>query len=167
MTPSYLQRYLHEHIPLTAAMDVRVISCGTDAVHLSAPIAPNINHRNTVFGGSASALAIMSAWSVIHLCLRNSPHSDSRIVIQKNTIHYTHPIDSDFAAISPGPDRDQWEKFVDTLKRKGRARIHLRSTIFAAGTPAAQFEGSFVAIAPDQKQTGPTKKAPPERGLEN
>ena len=120
MTPSYLQRYLHEHIPLTAAMDVRVISCGTDAVHLSAPIAPNINHRNTVFGGSASALAIMSAWSVIHLCLRNSPHSDSRIVIQKNSMNYIQPIDSDFAAISPGPNKDKWNLLLNGLHRKGR-----------------------------------------------
>ena len=57
MTPSELQRYLHEHIPLTAAMEVKVVSCGPDAAHLSAPLAPNINHRDTAFGGSASALA--------------------------------------------------------------------------------------------------------------
>ncbi|MDE0826542.1 MAG: YiiD C-terminal domain-containing protein [Akkermansiaceae bacterium] len=40
MTPSELQRYLHEHIPLTAAMEVKVVSCGPDAAHLSAPLPP-------------------------------------------------------------------------------------------------------------------------------
>lgn len=147
MTPSHLQRYLHEHIPLTAAMEVRVVSCGVDAVHLSAPIAANINHRNTVFGGSASALAIVSAWSVVHLGLQNTPDAAARIVIQKNSMTYDEPIDSDFAAISPGPKRETWDRFLKTLHRKGIGRITLRSTIFAAGAPAAQFEGSFVAIA--------------------
>ncbi|MDA0768179.1 MAG: YiiD C-terminal domain-containing protein [Verrucomicrobia bacterium] len=148
MTPPHLQRYLHEHIPLTAAMAIRVVSCGVDAVHLSAPLSPNINHRNTVFGGSASALAIVSAWSVVHLCLQNTPHAAARIVIQNNSMAYNEPIDSDFAAISPGPDRDQWQHFLKSLQRKGIGRIKLRSTIFAAGSPAAQFEGTFVAIAP-------------------
>ena len=147
MTPPHLQRYLHEHIPLTAAMDVKVVSCGIDAVHLSAPIEPNINHRNTVFGGSASALAIISAWSVVHLCLHNTPDAAARIVIQKNSMTYDEPIDSDFAAISPGPAKRDWDRFIDSLHRKGIARITLQSTIFAAGAPAAQFEGSFVAIA--------------------
>jgi thioesterase domain-containing protein len=147
MTPPHLQRYLHEHIPLTEAMDVRVVSCGPDAVHLSAPIAPNINHRNTVFGGSASALAIVSAWSVVHLCLQNTEDAAARIVIQKNSMNYIQPIDSDFAAISPGPNKDKWNLLLNGLHRKGIARITLRSTIFAAGAPAAEFEGTFVAIA--------------------
>ncbi len=60
---------------------------------------------------------------------------------------YNEPIDSDFAAISPGPEQQQWNQFLKSLHRKGIARITLRSTIFAAGSPAAQFEGSFVAIA--------------------
>ena len=128
-------------------MDVRVVSCGIDAVHLSAPIAPNINHRNTVFGGSASALAIVSAWSVVHLCLQNTPDAAARIVIQKNSMSYEEPVDSDFAAISPGPEKAQWERFLNSLHRKGIGRITIRSTIFAAGAPAAQFEGDFVAIA--------------------
>jgi thioesterase domain-containing protein len=147
MTPPHLQRYLHEHIPLTAAMEVRVVSCGMNAVHLAAPIEPNINHRNTVFGGSASALAIVSAWSVVHLCLQDTEDATARIVIQQNSIKYLQPIDSEFAAISPGPNKDQWNLLLKGLHRKGRGRITLRSTVFAAGTPAAEFEGTFVAIA--------------------
>jgi thioesterase domain-containing protein len=147
MNAPHLQRYLHEHIPLTAAMEVKVVSCGIDAVHLAAPLAPNINHRNTVFGGSASALAIISAWSVVRLCLQNTPETNARIVIQKNSISYDEPITSDFAAISPGPGRKQWSRFLEGLRRKGIARIALTSIVFADGSPAARFEGNFVAIA--------------------
>ena len=54
MTPQTLQRYLHERIPLARAMEVEVRALASDGVELGAPLAPNINHRDTVFGGSAS-----------------------------------------------------------------------------------------------------------------
>ena len=38
-------------------MGVRVVSAAFDRVELSAPLAPNINHRDTLFGGSAAAIA--------------------------------------------------------------------------------------------------------------
>ena len=61
-----LERYLHEHIPLSKAMQVSVVSVDTDGVTLRAPLAPNINHQDTVFGGSASAVAILAGWSLLH-----------------------------------------------------------------------------------------------------
>ena len=63
-----LQAFLRERIPLSDAMQVSVRSISAGQVVLSAPIAPNLNHRDTVFGGSASALAILAAWSVV--CVR-------------------------------------------------------------------------------------------------
>ena len=57
MLSSKLEQYLHDHIPLSKAMQVAVVSLTTDAVVLSAPLPPNINHRDTVFGGSASAMS--------------------------------------------------------------------------------------------------------------
>jgi thioesterase domain-containing protein len=62
MTPIELERYLHEHIPLSHAMRVGVVTVDAGTVVLRAPLEPNINHRETVFGGSASALAILAAW---------------------------------------------------------------------------------------------------------
>lgn len=69
MTPSDLEAYLHSHIPLSAAMQVHVDEVTGEHVRLSAPLAPNINHRETVFGGSASALSILSARSLLHVRL--------------------------------------------------------------------------------------------------
>lgn len=67
-----LQQYLHEHIPLSRAMQVSVVRAAQEGVVLSAPLAPNINHQETVFGGSASALAILAAWSLVHVRLQAS-----------------------------------------------------------------------------------------------
>ena len=59
-----IEHYLHAHIPLSLAMGVKVLSSSREAVRLSAPLAPNINHRATVFGGSASAVALLAAWAL-------------------------------------------------------------------------------------------------------
>ena len=67
MTPSELQTYLHQHIPLSQAMQVTVVEASLQQVVLTVPLAPNINHRETVFGGSASAVANLAAWSMLHL----------------------------------------------------------------------------------------------------
>src|SRR5882762_1797906 len=94
-----LERYLHEHIPLSKAMQVSVVSVQTDGVTLRAPLAPNINHRDTVFGGSASAVAILAAWSLLHVRLRAQGLA-SRLVIQRNTMDYALPILGEFTARS-------------------------------------------------------------------
>jgi thioesterase domain-containing protein len=99
MTPEELQSYLHNHIPLSAAMQVRVDAVSDDHVLLSAPLAPNINHRDTVFGGSASALAILSAWSLLHVRMRKSGVV-ARLVIQSNRMDYLKPVAGAFAARS-------------------------------------------------------------------
>ena len=50
-------------------MAVSVKAVTTDTVILAAPLEPNINHKHTVFGGSASALGILAAWSLLHVRL--------------------------------------------------------------------------------------------------
>jgi hypothetical protein len=41
MTPAELQKYLHDHIPLSAAMQVSVVEVASDSVIVSAPLSPN------------------------------------------------------------------------------------------------------------------------------
>ena len=72
-------------------MAVSVRSVEHDAVILLAPLAPNINHRDTVFGGSASALAILAAWSLLHVRLR-AEGITGRLVIQRNSMEYERPV---------------------------------------------------------------------------
>ncbi len=140
-----LQQYLHEHIPLSKAMGIEVLAAIAAGVKLSAPLAPNINHRDTVFGGSAVALAILSAWSLLHIRLSEANIS-SRIVIQKSTMNYERPITEDFVASSSIPDAANWSKFINTLQRKHRARISVAAVLYCKGEKVAKFEGEFVAL---------------------
>ncbi|HEX6956884.1 MAG TPA: YiiD C-terminal domain-containing protein [Ferrovibrio sp.] len=143
-----LEAYLHAHIPLSAAMQVAVVSAACDAVTLSAPLAPNLNHRNTAFGGSISALAILSAWSLINLRL-NAKGLRSRLVIQSNRMDYDRPVPAAFTATASLADASAWPAFCKMLARKGRARIRAVSLIRSEGEAAGRFEGEFVAFRLD------------------
>lgn len=140
-----LETYLHAHIPLSAAMQVAVVSVSPEAVTLAAPLAPNINHRSTAFGGSVSTLAILSAWSLVNLRLRAEGHH-TRLVIQSNRMEYDAPIESDFTATAMLADAAAWPAFVKLLTRRGRARLVVQSVVRCGEVVGGRFEGEFVAF---------------------
>lgn len=126
-------------------MDVRVLAIEKHSVVLSAPLEPNINHRETVFGGSASTLAILSAWSLLHIRL-SAVGITSQLVIQRNTMEYKRPILGEFTARATIDDGEQWEQFTSMAARRGRARISVGSVLECAGEVAGEFVGDFVAL---------------------
>ena len=145
MQVNELEAYLHEHIPLSRAMQVSVVQASYDTVKLAAPLTPNINHRETVFGGSASAVAILAAWTILYVRLREEGLY-SRVVIQHNQVNYDKPIAGDFQAIAKLGDDERWQKFLKQLRRHHRARISVTSLLEFEGQPAGSMTGDFVAI---------------------
>ena len=143
-----VQQYLYDHIPLSRAMQVAVSSVQPDEVILSAPLAPNINHQETVFGGSASAVAILAAWSLLHVRL-NIAGIKSQLVIQGNTMQYELPIRGTFTARAYITEPAAWQRFVRTFERRGRARISVTSVLEYEGRQAGILQGEFVALAPE------------------
>lgn len=143
---SDMEQYLHEHIPLSKAMGTRVRAASPEYVELSAPLGPNINHQDTVFGGSACAVAILSAWSLIHVRLLSEGIS-GRIVIHKNTMHYERPITGAFTATATMKDSTAWSKLFAALDRKKMARIAVSSILTCAGERVGNLEGEFVVLS--------------------
>ena len=146
MTAGELEAYLHAHIPLATAMQVSVAAVAPDGVTLNAPLAPNINHRDTVFGGSASAVAILAAWSLLHTRMR-AEGVTARLVIQSNTMDYLAPIAGDFTARSALAEPAQWPRFLHTLARMRRARLRVTAQLECDGQLAGRLVGEFVALA--------------------
>jgi len=126
-------------------MGVSVLSVATDAVVLQAPLAPNVNHRQTVFGGSASALAILAGWALLHVRLHSEGIAD-RLVIQRHTMEYQHPIRGQFTARSVLAHPDRWKPFLAMLARKGKARVSVLAEIEQKDGVAGRFSGEFVAF---------------------
>lgn len=152
-SPQALEAYLHEHIPITRAMQVSVAAIAPDHARLSAPLAPNINHRDTVFGGSAAAIATLAAWTLLHARLE-AAGLPRRLVIQRNSMEFLAPIPGDFSATARLADPGAWERFEQMLRRKGRARISTVATLHCGGVDVGRFEGEFVAVTTAGRTTG-------------
>ena len=146
-----METYLRSHIPLTAAMDVHVVRAEPSGVVLEAPLEPNLNHRDTAFGGSVAALAILAGWTLVHRRLHREGISGRRTVIRSSDVRYVAPVDGAFRATCPAPTPEAWARFVRMLERKGMARIAIHGEVTCGGTLAATFEGDYVALGgPDE-----------------
>ena len=142
---SDIETYLHEHIPLSDAMGVRVESAGLDGVILSAPFKKNFNHQKTIFGGSLHSLATLSCWTYLYLRIKGQ---GLELVIQKSEIDYIAPVTGDFVAECLPPSESEWNEFILSLDKKGKGRIHLSAKIAQNGLLAVIYHGIFVAIKP-------------------
>ena len=144
-----LEAYLHHNIPLSSAMGIRVIEAAVAGVHLRAPLGPNINHQQTAFGGSIAAIATSAAWSLVWVRLREA-ETRANIVIASEHVQFLRPIRSELVAETLPANPKDWERFFQTLVRKGKARVAVNAVVRASdeSDPGATFEGEFVAILP-------------------
>ena len=145
MNAAQLEEYLHERIPLSSAMAVEVRAATADGVELYAPLAPNINHRDTVFGGSASAVAILAAWSALLVRMR-AEGLEARIVIRRNTMSYERPITTGFTATAAPPVGDAWDKLVATVERGRPARVNVHAQLYCEGQVVGELDGEFAVL---------------------
>lgn len=144
----YLQDYLHHHIPISAALGIQVTHATSEKVILQAPMAPNINHKKTVFGGSLHAVVTLACWSLLFTNLTEWPEP-TEIVIQQSEIDYLLPVTKDFTAEANFPELTAWQKFTAILARRGKAKIQLTASIYQDSQLAVAFKGSFVALRRD------------------
>jgi thioesterase domain-containing protein len=91
-------------------------------------------------------LAILAGWSLLHTRLAGAGIA-SRLVIQRNTMHYDLPITGAFTARSFIRTAAAWESFTRMLERKGRARLTVSCVLEYDGQAAARLEGEFVAMS--------------------
>lgn len=137
--------YLHDHIPLTAHMGVSVIGYDEQSVRLSAPLEPNLNHRNTAFGGSLSTLGILAGWTLLHLRLQEAGIAN-RLVIQKSEMQFKRPAMNTLEAVCSQTDVAEWGRFKQMIVEKEKRRMTLVSEIYSDGELVAVNEGVFVSL---------------------
>ncbi len=144
------QQRIHDVIPLTRAMSAELMHYDGTRLLVTAPLGPNSNHQGTGFGGSIYSMAVLAAWGLIELVTKDADIAGN-VVIQSGAVDYRQPVDGDFFALCSLPGTKDRDRFLTTLKRRGRARIALVSQVFCgevaltpAQEPAAVFEGRFV-----------------------
>ncbi|MGA8864964.1 MAG: thioesterase domain-containing protein [Gallionella sp.] len=137
-----LELILHTEIPISKAMGVRVRGYDGSSLGLSAPLAPNTNHKSTAFGGSLYSLAVLCGWGLLHLKLAEAK-LHKHIVIQESSIRYLHPVEQALHA-ECRLDNAAFKRMLNTLHRHGRARIALDVAITQDDRPAVEFSGRYV-----------------------
>ena len=144
-TPPELTDYLHEHIPVSAAMGLQVDAVEWNTLRLRFPLVPNLNHNSTAFGGSLSSALMLAGWSLVHARLRHLNY-DTILVVSKSETKFTKPVDGDFVAICEHDDEDDWQFFRDCLEQRGRAKLRVKTRVELGEVVSATMSGAFVAI---------------------
>ena len=137
-----VEKFLHEQIPLTRAMGVRVVAHDENGFALEAPVALNSNHLRTGFGGSINAVATLAAYGFLWMELRDPA---IHVVVAESSIRFLRPVRTMIHAICLRPGPEEWAAFQTRFAEKGKTRIALRVNVVEEGQTAAEFEGTFVA----------------------
>lgn len=142
---SRLEATLHEQIPLSRAMGLRVATCDAEGLVLEAPLTPNRNHTASAFAGSLNSLLTLAGWGLVWLLLDEAQVAAS-VVIQDSTISYRRPVtEPTLVARCSTPAVSTRTSFLSTLRKRGLARISLVASIGTTSDPAVHFNGRFVA----------------------
>jgi thioesterase domain-containing protein len=137
-----VEEYLHEQIPITRAMGVRVVAHDENQFIVEAPVALNSNHLRTAFGGSINAVATLAAYGLLWIELRGAA---VHVVVAESSIRFLRPVRETIRAVCLRPNSDEWSAFQTRFAEKGKARTTLRVDVVEDGKTAAEFEGVFVA----------------------
>ncbi|WP_300730888.1 YiiD C-terminal domain-containing protein [Pseudomonas sp.] len=142
----YLESVLHHDIPLTREMGLTVLDWQAGQLRLRLPLAANINHKSTMFGGSLYCGAVLAGWGWLHLSLREAGIDEGHIVIQEGHISYPLPVTQDAIVLCDAPDEAAWKKFLAMYTRHGRARLTLATRVINAEgeADAVRFSGQYV-----------------------
>ena len=124
--------YVHEHIPITVHFGAEISDYDGSSLTVTAPLKENLNHRQSAFGGSLSAIAILSGWALLFVKLKEL-EIKCRLVIQKTEFDFLQPVVDDFESVAELPLSEKYERFLTILKKKGMARIVVESEVTCNG----------------------------------
>jgi thioesterase domain-containing protein len=153
------EKFLHEKIPITRAMGLRVVANDESGFTIEAPVALNSNHLQTAFGGSINAVATLAAYGFLWMEINDSA---THVVVAQSSIRFLMPVRETIRAQCVRPDVENLKAFHRTLETKGRARICLQVQVIEADATAAEFEGIFVARSDDIRDSRISSSPPAE-----
>lgn len=118
-----IEKTIHQHIPLSLAMDFHIEKLSRQEILVTAPMQANTNIHGTGFAGSIYALGVLSAWGLIKYC-QDEAGLDAELVIAKANIQYKKPIvDEIVCACQLSQNNEQL--YLEQLKKHHKAKIIL------------------------------------------
>jgi thioesterase domain-containing protein len=149
-----LKQFFIDHLPITQFMGLEVESYDGETLILTAPLEPNINDKQTAFGGSLYNTAVMACWGMIYLKTQEKNIQCNQVVTE-GSMKYIAPVHGRIRAICHAPSEKELSAFFDHFERKGRARIGLEAAIYndicvmeidPETKPSVKFSGQYAIL---------------------
>ncbi|MCT7548979.1 thioesterase domain-containing protein [Aliarcobacter butzleri] len=139
-----LENKLHNEIPLTKFMDLKITKYDEKELITIAPLNKNINDKGTAFGGSLATLTIISGWSICWLISKELEINSENIVVIKNEHSYRKPVTKELICHTKRPTKDEIENLKNKLLLKKSASIKISSQIIEDGEVCVDSTGYYV-----------------------
>ena len=139
-----LQKKLHNEIPLTKYMDIKIKEYNEKELITTAPLSININDKGTAFGGSLSTITIISSWSLCWLIAKELSFDSKNIVVIRNENSYKKPVTKDISCYTQKPSQEEIQRLKEKLETKKSASIKINSYIIEDNEVCVEFEGYYV-----------------------
>ena len=139
-----LQEKLHNEIPLTKVMNIKIQTYNEKELITTVPLDININDKGTAFGGSLSTMTIISSWSLCWLISKELGFDSKNIVVIKNENSYRKPVTKDIVCHTQKPSEQEIATLKEKLQTKKSASIKINSTIMENNEVCVEFQGYYV-----------------------
>jgi len=141
----YFTQFMQTHLPMAQQLGLRVDAFDGHELHLAMPLAPNINDKATMFGGSLYCVSVMACWGMIYLQAKMAGIETPNIVVADAAIKYKLPVPGDCISICRA-STETIRKFESDLAAGHKGRMRLHSTITTDAGIAVEFEGRYVLL---------------------
>lgn len=144
MTPQALAQDLRSKIPVSAFLGLEIIEATPKIARLKFPLAPNLNHVQSAFGGSIYSAGALACYALFRMISLEGGIQTDSLVIHHGAIEYLAPVLGDFEAICERPSEATVARFLTQYQRHNKARLELSAIIQVGNAPKAKFTGSYV-----------------------
>ena len=139
-----LQNKLHNEIPLTKVMEIKIKEYDEKHLLTLAPLDININDKGTAFGGSLATMTIISSWSMAWLISQELGFNSENIVVIKNEHSYLKPVKGELICKTLKPTKEEIKIIKDKLEKKASASVKITSQIIENDEVCVDFKGIYV-----------------------
>jgi len=138
-----LEQKIRQAIPLSDAMQFSIRDLSQDAIHVAAPLEPNINIHGTGFAGSIYSVGVLTGWALCTHIL-DELGLEAELVVARAQIRYRAPVSGDLAC-NCTCSAAQRESFRQGIDEVGKGKLVL--DIEVGGNRQAVLQATYIAIA--------------------
>lgn len=142
-----LEKEILAKIPMLKVMGIKIQRLNADSCIVQVPLAPNHNHKNTVFGGSLYAACTAACYALLYSLQKQACVENRDLVIAQGKMRYLKPVDQDFY-VEAHIDLKQWQNVLKNIDRQKSGRLNMRAECKTAlpGEERCVFEGEFAFV---------------------